>query len=156
MKSFQSFLSGYNIHEDWSDFRSKQYYHIGIYGPYIMIHVHNNATDIITTHPHRSHSVVASCWPHCQKYKMNSEEQNEIQNRLHSWHKKKNIKCPSCKSPLITLWRKALLLLCTHCKGNCGTPSFTMHFFYWKLWKSAFLLLVLRESKFPYVWETAR
>ena len=31
---------------------------------------------------------------------MNSEEQNEIQNRLFSWHKKKNIKCPSCKSPL--------------------------------------------------------
>ena len=31
---------------------------------------------------------------------MNSEEQNKIQIRLHSWHKKKNIKCPSCKSSL--------------------------------------------------------
>jgi len=29
----------------------------------MITHIYNNATDIITTHPHRSHSVVASCWP---------------------------------------------------------------------------------------------
>ena len=69
----------------------------------MITHVYNNATDIITTHPHRSHSVVASCWPHCHKYKMNSEEQNEIQNRLFSWNKKKNINAPAANHLYFTL-----------------------------------------------------
>lgn len=104
----------------------------------MITHVYNNATDIITTHPHRSHSVVASCWPHCHKYKMNSEEQNEIQNRLFSWHKKKNIKCPSCKSPLFHFDGRPyfssahivneIVVLhhspCTSSIGNCGKALF--------------------------------
>ena len=31
---------------------------------------------------------------------MNFDEQDNIQNQLQSWHRKKNIKCPSCKSSL--------------------------------------------------------
>jgi len=65
---------------------------------------------------------------------MNSEEQNEIQNRLFSWHKKKNIKCPSCKSPLFHFDGRPyfssahivneIVVLhhspCTSSIGNCG------------------------------------
>ena len=139
--TFHSFLSGYNIYDridQISDLSSSILYR-HIYRPSIMItHVHNNATYIISTHPHRSHSVVASCWPHCHKYKMNSEEQNEIQNWLHSWHKKKNIKCPSCKSPLFHfdgrpyfssahIVNESVVLHhspCTSSIGNCGKVLF--------------------------------
>ena len=36
--------------------------------------------------------------PHNTQYNMNFDEQDKIQNQLQSWHQKKNIKCPSCKS----------------------------------------------------------
>ena len=69
---------------------------------------------------------------------MNSEEQNEIQNRLFSWHKKKNIKCPSCKSPLFHFDGRPyfssahivneIVVLhhspCTSSIGNCGKALF--------------------------------
>ena len=92
--------------------------------------------------PHTTPSIpLSSCIllaTHCHKYKMNSEEQNEIQNRLFSWHKKKNIKCPSCKSPLFHSDRRPyfssahvvnkIVVLhhspCTSSIGNCGKALF--------------------------------
>ena len=61
--------------------------------------IHNNATYPYCTPP-SSHSIQLHLSSHIVTIqKMNSEEQNKIQNQLHSWHKKK-IKCPSCKSSL--------------------------------------------------------
>ena len=92
--------------------------------------------------PHTAPSIpLSSCIllaTHCHKYKMNSEEQNEIQNRLFSWHKKKNIKCPSCKSPLFHsdgrpyfssahIVNEIVVLHhspCTSSIGNCGKALF--------------------------------
>ncbi len=38
--------------------------------------------------------------PQNTQYNMNFDEQDNIQNQMQSWHRKKNIKCPSCKSSL--------------------------------------------------------
>ena len=38
--------------------------------------------------------------PHNTQYNMNFDEQDNTQNQFQSWHRKKNIKCPSCKSSL--------------------------------------------------------
>ena len=63
---------------------------------------------------------------------------------------------PQLQIIFTSLWWNVILLLCTHYKCHCAHSSIPMSVFYWKVWKSSFLLLVLWESKFAYIWETAR